>query len=389
MKTEQRSQNCQLAIGAAGLIGVETSLIISNEDMHDLVLDKTVVKAFLQELKTTFQNNAEIEIPEEDVNAFQCKWYKEAGFFAESAANLVLKEQMAQKRSEEEAKRLEEAEKERCKEKQLKKEREETRKKLYEKGKQFDLNEKDRRIDEVQDLIKDAHNSVYNEQELSQSSSNLDVPDHESTENSLKKVLPDEEQASPDSEPTSSTSTTQEYQSCKDTSTNSGADEINMRMPESKTIMEELSLLTTKEARIAKEKDELEEVLREEEYDPNEHEIIMQKWMKLVNEKNSVVRRQMQLNIKEKEKIASYELGRIQQKLQSFNGLDESRKTDAMKEEEQKLIESHVALVNKKNELVLQLDTQERAIADDERIQALVARRDFITLQREEGCVLQ
>jgi hypothetical protein len=160
-------------------------------------------------------------------------------------------------------------------------------------------------------------------------------------------------------------------------------------MPESKTIMEELSLLTTKEARIAKEKDELEEVLREEEYDPNEHEIIMQKWMKLVNEKNSVVRRQMQLNIKEKEKIASYELGRIQQKLQSFNGLDESRKTDAMKEEEQKLIESHVALVNKKNELVLQLDTQERAIADDERIQALVARRDFITLQREEGCVLQ
>ena len=222
LKTEQRSQNCQLAIGAAGLIGVETSLIISTEDMDELVLDKTVVKALLQELKTTFQNNATIELLEDDVNAFQFKWYKKAGFFAESAANLILKEQMAQKRAEEEAKILEDAEKERCKEEQLKKEREETRKKLYEKGRQFDLNEKDRRIDEVQDLIKDAHNSVYNEEELSQSSSNLDMPDHESTESSLKKVLPDEEQASPDSEPTSSTSTTQEYQSCRDTSTNSG-----------------------------------------------------------------------------------------------------------------------------------------------------------------------
>ena len=160
-------------------------------------------------------------------------------------------------------------------------------------------------------------------------------------------------------------------------------------MPESKTIAEELSSLSTEETRIAREKDELEEVLREEEYDPNEHDVIMQKWMQLVNQKNSVVRRQMQLNIKEKEKIVSFELGRIQQQLQSFSGLDESRKTDAMKEEEQKLIESHVSLVNKKNELVLQLDAQERAIADDERIQALVARRDFVTLQREEGCVLQ
>ena len=160
-------------------------------------------------------------------------------------------------------------------------------------------------------------------------------------------------------------------------------------MPESKTIAEELFSLTKEETRIAREKDELEEVLREEEYDPNMHEIIMQKWMQLVNQKNSVVRRQMQLNIKEKEKIVSYDLDRIQQKLQTFNGLDDSRKTDAMKEEEQKLIESHVALVNKKNELVLQLDTQEQAIADDERIQALVARRDFVTLQREEGCRLQ
>ena len=168
---------------------------------------------------------------------------------------------------------------------------------------------------------------------------------------------------------------------------NSG--EIYPGMPESRTIAEELSQLTTEEDRITREKDELEEVLREEEHDPNELEVSMQVWMRLVNQKNSVVRRQMQLNIKEKEKIVSFELGRIQQKLQNLSDLDDSRKTDAMKEEEKKLLDSLLALVNKKNELVLQLDSQERAIADDERIQALVARRDFVTLEREEECILQ
>ena len=165
---------------------------------------------------------------------------------------------------------------------------------------------------------------------------------------------------------------------------------VGATMPESKTIAEELYLLTKEEDRITKDKDELEEILREEDYcDPNDMEVVMHKWMQLVNQKNSVVRRQMQLNIKEKEKIANFELERIQRKLQSFSNLDESRKTDAMRDEEKDLLDSLVALVNKKNELVLHLDSQEKAIADDERIQALVAKKDFVTLKREEECILQ
>ena len=160
-------------------------------------------------------------------------------------------------------------------------------------------------------------------------------------------------------------------------------------MPQSQTIAEELSQLTKEEDRITKDKDELEEMLREEDYDTNDLEIVMQKWMQLVNQKNSVVRRQMQLNINEKEKIASYDLERIQAKLQKFTDLDESRKTDAMREEEKELLDSLVALVNKKNELVLQLHSQEEAIADDERVQNLVQRRDFGALKQEEKCILQ
>ena len=150
-----------------------------------------------------------------------------------------------------------------------------------------------------------------------------------------------------------------------------------------------MSQLTKEEERITKDKDELEEMLREEDYDTNDLEIVMQKWMQLVNQKNSVVRRQMQLNINEKEKIASYDLERIQTKLQKFTDLDESRKTDAMREEEKELLDSLVALVNKKNELVLQLHSQEEAIADDERVQNLVQRRDFGALKQEEKCILQ
>ena len=166
-------------------------------------------------------------------------------------------------------------------------------------------------------------------------------------------------------------------------------DEICPGMPQSQTIAEELSQLTKEEDRITKDKDELEEMLREEDYDTNDLEIVMQKWMQLVNQKNSVVRRQMQLNINEEEKIASYDLERIQEKLQRFTDLDESRKTDAMKEEEKGLLDSLVALVNKKNELVLQLHSQEEAIADDERVQNLVQRRDFGALKQEEKCILQ
>jgi hypothetical protein len=55
----------------------------------------------------------------------------------------------------------------------------------------------------------------------------------------------------------------------------------------------------------------------------------------------------------------------------------------------QTLLSQLISCVNKKNELVINLDSQEKAIAENERIQKLVENRDFTTLGTEVGCVLQ
>ena len=223
LKTDQRNQNCQLAIEAAALVGIETATIISNEGKEDLVIDKNVVKILLQELKTTFQNIETVELSEKDVIAFQCHWYKTAGFFAEYAVQIIEKEKLDIKMAEEIVKLAEIAEKDRLLKEKLSQEREDTRNKLYENGKQFDLDQKSRRINEVQDLIKEAHNSVQVGADISPNIVSTDMPDNEETICNLTKINPDKEQVSPDSEPTSSTSTTQDYQSAsKDVSLNSG-----------------------------------------------------------------------------------------------------------------------------------------------------------------------
>lgn len=69
--------------------------------------------------------------------------------------------------------------------------------------------------------------------------------------------------------------------------------------------------------------------------------------------------------------------------------MDDSQKTEAMREDEQKLLDQLLEAVNKKNELVLHLDNQEKEIAEDERIQTLVANKDFVALKKEEECVIQ
>jgi hypothetical protein len=70
----------------------------------------------------------------------------------------------------------------------------------------------------------------------------------------------------------------------------------------------------------------------------------------------------MQLKIKEKEKMVSFELSLIQQKFRKLSDLDESRKTDVMKEDEKGLLDSYISLVNEKSELSLQLDSHNQRL---------------------------
>ena len=221
LKTNQMSQNCQIAFEAASLLGIDTSTFASTGDINEkLTLDKNNVKIFLQELKTIHQNNTAIQLSDEDIINFQCRWYKKSGFFEDTVVDILQKQQMVKKRAEEEAEKAQQIEKERLEREVFEKEREDARKRLYENGQQFNLDEKDRsKSGQVKDLIKDAHNHTDSETaKLSNSrgltKEGLDMPDTDANIIKLKKVFPDEEQRSPDSDPSLSTPTNMDHQSC-------------------------------------------------------------------------------------------------------------------------------------------------------------------------------
>lgn len=216
LKTDQRSQNCQLAIEAAGLLGIETSSFICKESKEGMILDKTAVKLFLLDLKSTFENAETVELSEKTVIEYQCQWYEKAKYFGDVVEEVIHQKEVESKKAQEEARLKEQAEKDRIAQEQQEKGREEARKKLYENGEQVGLSKNSRRTDEVHNLIQEAYDSAGKELDQSQDLVSSDLPDTDDLSNNLKKVLPDEEQKSPDSEPTSSASTTQEYQSCRE-----------------------------------------------------------------------------------------------------------------------------------------------------------------------------
>ena len=89
----------------------------STADMN--ILDKTVVQVFLQQLKSILQNNATVELSADEITSFQCQWYRRAGLFADTAADIVQKQELDEKRAEEEDQKKQLAEQERLEKEQF------------------------------------------------------------------------------------------------------------------------------------------------------------------------------------------------------------------------------------------------------------------------------
>ena len=97
---------------------------------------------------------------------------------------------------------------------------------------------------------------------------------------------------------------------------------------------------------------------------------LLQKYISLVDMKNSKVRQQMQLSIAANYKAVEHKMENIQCQLQRLVDLDDSLKTEDMRLEEEDLLKQYLEAVNEKDQLVQDLDKQEHLIADDERIRS-------------------
>lgn len=117
----------------------------------------------------------------------------------------------------------------------------------------------------------------------------------------------------------------------------------------------------------------------------------------LVNKKNDLLRRQMQLNIIEQEKALERANEELTKELRSLMSIDDSRKTKSQIERQQYLYEQSLALVNKRNELVHHMDVQERGIDDDNQMKATLksvisntaTRNKLSQSGQDQNCIIQ
>ncbi|XP_017078665.1 EH domain-binding protein 1 isoform X3 [Drosophila eugracilis] len=116
-------------------------------------------------------------------------------------------------------------------------------------------------------------------------------------------------------------------------------------------------------------------------------EQLLSQWFTLVNKKNALLRRQMQLNILEQEKDLERKYKMLNQELRAAQSVEDWRKTEVQREKERLLLEELMTIVDKRDQLVQHLHNQEIAIEDDQEIARKLEHVDISA--EKDKCVLQ
>ncbi|KAI5643506.1 calponin-like domain-containing protein [Phthorimaea operculella] len=158
---------------------------------------------------------------------------------------------------------------------------------------------------------------------------------------------------------------------------------------ELETLESELEALEREQCAIDEKAAALEKELRrvmESADNSEEEDKLMSQWFNLVNKKNALLRRQMQLNILEQEEDLSRRCELLARELRLSLGVEEWRKTAGQKRRERLLLQELLSAVNERDRLVQEMDEQEKAIAEDAEIAHNLSQ---VEIQRKNNCILQ